>query len=261
MIKKVHYYYDIMNRPWPILLSFCGINLFFSLMLLFKFMSFMIFWNFILIVIGLFSWWKDYSLELNFFGFSNRNIEELLKESILVFIISEFMLFFSLFWSYYNSFLSPIADLGFTFPPNFINRFDWLLIPSVNTFILVFSRFTITFRHYNIFILGNINNFLKFLGFTILLGLFFRVCQFLEYNDSFFDFRDSIYGRIFFILTGLHGSHVLLGRIFLLVSAIRFFNLNVSENRFIGFELASWYWHFVDLVWIFVYYSVYYLIR
>ena len=261
MIKKINYFYDISNSPWPILIRICGINLFFRFMLFFKFKLLIVFWNLFVLVLGSFSWWKDYSLELNIFGFSRIIIEDLLKGSMLLFILSEFMLFFSLFWTYYNFFLGPCADIGMSFPPSFVRSFDWLIMPSVNTFILVFSSITVTISHYNIFVKGRMLIFFIFLILTIFLGCIFRFCQFLEYRDSFFDITDSIYGSIFFLLTGLHGSHVLLGRVFLLVSIFRFFNVNVRENRFLGFELASWYWHFVDLVWIFVFYSLYYLIR
>lgn len=259
MIKKINYYIILNRSPWPIILILGSLNLFLGLSLTIKFIRKILILNLIVLTVCCFIWWIDYSTELNKYGQDLKNLREISKNSIILFIISEVILFFSLFWRYFRFFLSPIIEIGETWPPNIIEIFDWIIIPMINTIILLLSRVTLTIRHHNLFEIKNYKSFNKNLITTIILGITFTLLQSLEYKESFFSLNDSRFGRTFYILTGLHGSHVIIGSIFLTAVLIHLSQINPRIINYIRIELASWYWHFVDLVWIFVYYFLYYL--
>ena len=156
-------------------------------------------------------------------------------------------------------FISPNIEINITWPPKDIKFFDPIEIPLLNSFILVSSGFTVTLSHYYL-IINNLKLRKSYLLLTILLGIYFTILQTIEYSNSFFCFNDSIYGSIFFIATGFHGLHVLIGSIFLLISLYRIINIHFSNIHNINFELAIWYWHFVDVIWLFLYTFIYLLI-
>lgn len=259
MINKNHYYFLLPSSPWPVLISILSFNLLFSMLLMFKHNNWLcLYTRILLIFLSRMFWWFSYRGEINLEGLNSLNLDRGVKFAIILFISSEVFFFFSFFWSYFHFFLSPSLELGLNWPPIGILGFDCLNVPLINTLVLIGSGVTVTLRH-NFLIFNKKPGFNFFLLSTILLGVFFTLLQILEYKSSFFSIRDGSFGTIFFMLTGFHGLHVLIGTIFLLVCLTRSFKFAGANRRFSRFELASWYWHFVDVVWIFLYFFLYYL--
>lgn len=257
MISHSNYLFVLPSSPFSLLrtLSFFSIILgvFFSLKISFHLLIVSLFR-------GVFSgvlWWFFYSLELSESGEIRINIIKGLKFSFLLFIFSEVFFFFSFFWRYFHFYLRPLRELGMSWPPLSIVMFNFIEIPLLNTLILLGSGISVTCSHF-FFFYGNLKLSSIYLFFTFFLGLIFSFFQVLEYSRSFFSFNDSCFGSCFFTLTGFHGMHVLIGSLYLIFV---FFRLNFNPPFFslapLSFELARWYWHFVDVVWIILYFFVY----
>lgn len=259
MIIKTHYFFHFKVRPWPFLIS---LNLFRVFLCLLNFIKWGLFSNlittFLVVILNIFLWWVNYRRELNLEGIRRSFLEDRIKFGIILFISSEVFFFFSFFWSYFHYFLGPTLETRISWPPIHLQMFDFLGIPLVNTITLLISGVTVTISHYYFF-KNNIRKSMVFLFFTSILGTFFTVLQLKEYSSAFFRINDSTFGSNFFILTGFHGLHVLIGTIFLIRVLFRRNIINANRRRITSFELSSWYWHFVDVVWIFLYFIIYYL--
>jgi heme/copper-type cytochrome/quinol oxidase subunit 3 len=129
-------------------------------------------------------------------------------------------------------------------------------IPLLNTLILVSSGVSITVGHMNLLEWELENSFIWSVR-TVVLGLYFTILQIYEYSHTSFSMSDSVYGSIFFIATGFHGLHVVIGSLIILVQSIRLKLLHFSPSHHVGYEIACWYWHFVDVVWLFLYVAIY----
>lgn len=257
MIKINQPYFILNLRPWPILISFNTFNLIISniIILNYKFNLFIIF-NLLLIILISILWWRDIIRERTFQGNHNFYIINLIKLRIIIFIISEIFLFISFFWNFLHNSLAPSIELGLNWPPKNIIFFNPLLIPLLNTIILLTSRFTITLTHF--FLLNNKKSqSIIFINLTIILRLYFLILQIIEYNQAIFTFSDSIFGSSFYIATGFHGLHVIIGTIFLLLNLVRIIKYHLSFIHHIRFELRAWYWHFIDIIWLFLYITFY----
>ena len=171
-------------------------------------------------------------------------------------IISEILFFLSFFWAFFHRRLSPSIELGIIWPPIGIISFNPFQIPLLNTVILLTSGITITWAHHSI-ISRNYTQTTQRLFFTVLLGIYFTILQAYEYIEAPFTIADSIYGSTFFIATGFHGPHVLIGTTFLIVCWLRHINFHFSSAHHFGFEAAAWYWHFIDIIWLFLYITFY----
>lgn len=258
MIRKNFYYFVPSCNSFPFICSLSSFRFFVSFVIFLKFGDFHYFFiNFLNIFFRAFLWWFSYSSDFNFKGEIFYNLEMGIKFAFILFISSEIFFFFSFFWSYFHFFLSPVLDLGYSWPPRFIKMFNFLDIPLLNTLILLRSGVTVTLAHY--YLLNGCFKFKVFLFFTSLLGFIFSFFQYLEYNNSFFSIRDSSFGTRFFILTGFHGIHVFIGTLFLSFVLFRSFSFWFKNNRFFRFEVRRWYWHFVDVVWVFLYFFLYFL--
>lgn len=259
MIIKTHHHFLILNRPWPLIMRIIAFNFMFSLLLFFKNSAFvpLIIRTFFMFF-GRMYWWTSYRIELNLNGRNSFNIETGIKWGIILFILSEVFFFFSFFWAYFHYFLSPTLETSISWPPSIVEVFKFENIPLINTLILLSSGVTVTVSH-SYMLQKNFSSFIFFLSLTVILGLYFSILQLIEYRSSFFSIRDGRFGTSFFVLTGFHGLHVIIGATFLLVSIIRRLNFYSSDSGILSFELASWYWHFVDVVWIFLYFFLYYL--
>ena len=205
----------------------------------------------------LIQWFLDIILERRIQGFHRNKVLKGIKFGIIIFIISEIIFFFRFFWGYFHIFLSPRIDIGSHWPTINIITFNPYRVPLLNTVILVTSGVTITLSHYYL-ILNILNKSIKYIIYTIFLGIIFTLFQLIEYNEAIFNISDSVYGSLFFIITGFHGLHVLIGTVFLIINLILINKLDYSINHHFGFEAAAWYWHFVDVVWLFLYILVYY---
>ncbi|MDB5650694.1 MAG: Cytochrome c oxidase subunit 3, partial [Hyphomicrobiales bacterium] len=181
-----------------------------------------------------------------------------------LFIASEVMFFVAWFWAFFDVSLFP-ADthqyartefLNGTWPPKGTEVFDPWHLPLFNTLILLTSGTTVTWAHHAL-LHGDRDGVKKGLLLTVLLGALFSCVQVYEYSHAEFGFKGSIYGATFFMATGFHGFHVLIGTIFLLVCLLRTMAGHFTSKHHLGFEFAAWYWHFVDVVWLFLFAAIY----
>lgn len=200
--------------------------------------------------------WKT-EIILESFFFHTLIVQEGLKKGFLLFLVSEVMLFVGFFWAFfYSGFISNYFVFGGNFPPTGIVIIEPYSIPLYNTIILIFSGVVVTWGHRSI-ILNKSKDVIFSLFGTILLGLLFLSLQIFEYYESYFNISDSIYSCSFFLLTGLHGMHVFLGCILLFNSLIYFCKRYCSISQHLMIIFSIWYWHFVDIIWILLYFTIY----
>nr|YP_009164831.1 cytochrome c oxidase subunit III [Tityus serrulatus]AKU46807.1 cytochrome c oxidase subunit III [Tityus serrulatus] len=208
----------------------------------------------LVLILTSFQWWRDVVRESCFKGFHGFNVIMGLKFGMLLFILSEILFFISFFWAFFHSSLSPVFQLGTLWPPSMVEGFNPFCVPLLNTSILLSSGVTITWCHYSI-LKGNYFQSVLSLGLTLFLGFYFSLLQGFEYFEAAFGISDSVYGSTFFVSTGFHGLHVLIGSTFLVVCLGRLVFLHFWHH--FGFEAAAWYWHFVDVVWLFLFVTIY----
>lgn len=252
-----HTFHIVEKRPWPFTGSIRALLFTFSLILFFHNHNLNIFFIAILItILTIIQWWRDITREATFQGHHTLKVVNGLKLGIILFIISEIFFFISFFWAFFHSSLSPNIDIGSNWPPTDIIPFNPFHIPLLNTTILLSSGATVTWSHHRI-LSKNYNQAFFSLLLTILLGLYFTFLQGWEYFISPFRISDNIFGTTFFVATGFHGLHVIIGTSFLIVNIIRIIWGHLSNNHHFRFEAAAWYWHFVDVVWLFLYTFIY----
>jgi len=206
----------------------------------------------------MFGWWMDVAKESKQ-GDHTPVVQLGLRYGMILFIASEVMFFVAWFWMFFEAAIFHDARLteGFdTWPPAGIETFDPFHLPLINTLILLLSGTTVTWAHHALQV-GNRNSAKLGLALTILLGLSFTALQYYEYQHAAFGFSGSIYGATFFMATGFHGAHVIIGTIFLAVCLVRLMRGGFTPEKHFGFEAAAWYWHFVDVVWLFLFTFVY----
>ena len=201
-------------------------------------------------------WWMDVVREATVEGHHTPVVQIGLRFGMALFIASEVMFFAAFFWAFFNAALFPSAAIEFTWPPIGIHTFDPLDVPLLNTLILLTSGFTVTWAHHDIRA-GNNGHAARMLLITVLLGLSFTGLQAVEYAEAAFSLSDGIYPTTFYLATGFHGFHVIVGTIFLAVCLLRTLKGHFKPDHHFGFEAAAWYWHFVDVVWVFLYTFVY----
>jgi heme/copper-type cytochrome/quinol oxidase subunit 3 len=208
-----------------------------------------------LIITSIF-WFLDISREAVVKGFHTKIVRQGLKTGFLFFIASEIMLFFGFFWAFFHAALCPSIELGAIWPPVGLHVIPVFDFPLFNTFILIISGFSVTWAHRGIS-LGSFKEAIDGLILTVLLGLFFIFLQGLEYYESTFNLQDGVYPSVFFLLTGLHGCHVIVGVCFLFICFISLLFNHFLTNHYLRFVFAVWYWHFVDIIWILLFLSLY----
>jgi len=257
MNKKFHLFHMVEISPWPLFTSI-GIWIFTSSIVIWIQYNntYVLFFSLIFLIILFYMWWKDVIRESFNQGFHYSNVIHGLKIGIILFIMSEVFFFLSFFWGYFHRRISPTIEIGQIWPPYSINSFDPINVPLLNTVILLSSGFSITWCHHSIIINDKKNTNFSLL-LTIFLGLYFTFLQGVEYIQSEFCISDCVYGSTFFISTGFHGLHVIIGTTFLIICLIRIVYNHHNKNHLIGFEAAAWYWHFIDVVWLFLYLSIY----
>ena len=253
----IHPYHLVDESPWPLLASIGGLILTSGLVKWFHTSSTtLLFTSLTLLLLVIIQWWRDVRREGALQGLHTGIVELGLRWGIILFIVSEVFFFLSFFWAFFHSSLAPAVDIGRTWPPMGIKVFNPFQVPLLNTIVLLSSGVTVTWAHHRL-IEGNHTSVTQGLGITILLGLYFTALQAIEYYEARFSIADRAYGSTFFIATGFHGLHVIVGTRFLLVCFLRHLKREFSPNHHFGFEAAAWYWHFVDVVWLFLYISIY----
>nr|QYC94852.1 cytochrome c oxidase subunit 3 [Amblyseius swirskii] len=254
-----HSFHIVDISPWPLINSFNAMNLMYSMLMYFLYsnikLNFLII-NLMMIITTMFLWWRDIIRESSYQGHHTFNVYQSMKISMILFISSEIMFFLSFFWCYFYISLAPELEMGNTWPPTGISPMNPYQTPLLNTLILLTSGATISWTHYSILCKKH-NKSIKKLSMTILLGVIFSLLQLMEYSLAEFCMNDSIFGSIFFMATGFHGIHVLIGTSFLTYNLHQLYTSQFSNTHHFSFEASAWYWHFVDVVWIYLYTFMY----
>ena len=212
--------------------------------------------GFLLIILTMIQWWRDIIREGTFLGFHTSYVAKGLRWGMILFITSEVIFFFAFFWAFFHSSLAPTPELGCCWPPTGINPLNPFSVPLLNTAVLLASGVTVTWAHHSLIEADRLGA-IQALVLTVSLGMYFTFLQAGEYLEAPFSIADSVYGSTFFVATGFHGLHVLIGSTFLLICLLRTISHHFSSGHHFGFEAAAWYWHFVDVVWIFLYICIY----
>jgi cytochrome c oxidase subunit 3 len=245
--------------PWPILISIAALTTAIgATMYMHSYRGGLLtlFLGFFHVLLIMALWVRDVIREATFEGMHTRRVQAGLKLGFILFIVSEVMFFFGFFWAFFHSALSPSFAIGCVWPPYAITPFDPKGIPFVNTCVLLSSGATITYTHNGL--LGG-KPAKTFFGFceTLFYAVTFTGLQCEEYYFAPFAISDGIFGSVFYMITGLHGTHVIIGTIFIFVCFLRFLRCHFTREHHLGFEFSAWYWHFVDVVWLFVYIAIY----
>jgi len=257
---QAHPFHLVSPSPWPLYTSFCLLATTFNAVLSFHGFQ----RGVVLLIIALISvtysmslWFRDVISEGTYLGNHTLAVQRGLSMGVGLFIVSEALFFLAIFWAFFHSALSPTIELGAKWPPMGIEAINPFELPLLNTIILLSSGVTVTYAHHSV-IQGNRSGALYGLVYTILLAIVFTALQGIEYTVSSFTISDGTYTSCFYFGTGFHGLHVIIGTAFLAVGFWRLLAYHLTENHHLGFESAILYWHFVDVVWLFLYISVYY---
>lgn len=267
---QTHPYHLVNPSPWPLLTAF-------SMMTLLVGTAFALHHNpigHILILGGFiatasccFFWWRDVIREGMRDHAHTPAVSLGLRYGMALFIVSEVMFFFAFFWAYFGAAFFPIAPVSpdevwaikkGVWPPVGITPFDAFDLPFMNTLILLLSGTTVTWAHAAL-LEGNNRDVVRGLTCTVILGVLFTCCQAYEYTHAAFGLKDGKYASTFYLATGFHGAHVIIGTTFLTVNLIRARRGTLNPRQHLGFEFAAWYWHFVDVVWLFLFAGIYWL--
>lgn len=252
-----HPYHLVDIRPWPLTSSLRALILTAGIAKWFNHYNPDLFFLGIAgIILSIIQWWRDITREGRFQGLHTKKVTHGLQWGIILFITSEVLFFFSFFWAFFHRRLSPCLETGRVWPPLGIDPLNPFQVPLLNTIILLASGVTVTWAHHSL-LHNKLNQALESLLFTVILGAYFTRIQAIEYREAPFSIADSIYGSTFFVATGFHGLHVIIGATFLLVCWMRLKFSHFSSSHHFGFEAAAWYWHFVDVVWLFLYTFIY----
>ena len=257
MSNTFHPYHLVDPSPWPYVAACSAFFLTLGSVIYFhySFIWIMLF-GLVLFTCTFIVWCRDIIREATFQGLHTDIVKRGLKIGMLLFIVSEICFFVSFFWAFFHSSLAPAIELAALWPPIGIQILNPFSVPLLNTAILLSSGATVTWAHHAI-VNGQRKLAISGLTFTVFLGIIFTALQAMEYYEAPFAISDSVYGSTFFMATGFHGFHVLIGTTFLLVCLIRLVFHQYTRHHHFGFEAASWYWHFVDVVWLFLYITIY----
>ncbi|MEC8531701.1 MAG: cytochrome c oxidase subunit 3 [Pseudomonadota bacterium] len=252
-----HPYPLVDPSPWPFIGSVSGFVMAIGAVM---YMHAGISWVLILGVVAIMGtmagWFWEVVKEAEFGGYHNPVVQVGMRYGMVLFIASEVMFFVAWFWAYFNAALFPTEQIAGQWPPPGVQTFDTWDLPFLNTLILLMSGITVTWAHHALRE-NNRTHFLQGLALTIFLGVCFTGVQAFEYSHAAFGFQDGIYPSTFYMATGFHGFHVLVGTIFLIVCFFRGRAGHFTDQQHFGFEAAAWYWHFVDVVWLFLFVSIY----
>jgi len=252
-----HPYHLVDPSPWPFIGSGGALLLVSGLARwMNNYEKYLWFFGFIVILITSFQWWRDVRRESVFQGIHTQKVENGLRIGMVLFIISEIFLFFRFFWAFFHSSLRPNVEIGSIWPPTSVEPISPFQIPLLNTTILLTRGATITWAHSAILVRKWAEANIRLL-LTVVLGIIFSSLQLGEYLICNFTMSDSVYGRSFFLATGFHGVHVLIGTLFIFIIWLRLLSAHYSEAHHFGLEARAWYWHFVDVVWLFLFMCIY----
>ncbi len=267
-IEKNHDYHMVEPSPWPFVGSAAVLVMAIGAVLwMHDSPPFIFLIGLVGVLYTMYAWWSDVVKEAND-GHSHTPVVQMHhRYGMILFIASEVMFFVAWFWAYFDGFFrlddveqyARVAATGGHWPPLGVELFDPFHLPLFNTLILLTSGTTVTWAHHAL-LEGDRKGLRWGLALTVALGVLFSIVQYIEYTHAGFAFGgegSTMYGATFFMATGFHGFHVLIGTIFLLVCLVRAERGDFTTERHLGFEFAAWYWHFVDVVWLFLFASIY----
>ena len=218
---------------------------------------YLVYLGLILLVSSMSFWFRDIITEGSFLGDHTLAVQKGLNLGVILFIVSEALFFITIFWAFFHSALTPTVELGGQWPPIGIGPINPFELPLLNTVILLSSGATVTYAHHSMIGRNRVGALYGSVA-TVLLAIVFTGFQGVEYSVSSFTISDGAFGTCFYFGTGFHGLHVIIGTLFLLVALWRIYAYQLTDNHHLGFEGGILYWHFVDVVWLFLYISIYY---
>lgn len=254
-----HPFHLVDPSPWPFTASLFAFNCALSAVLYFHTFSIgknLLIISFLCLFVIMFLWWRDVVRESTFEGNHTGLVQQGLRYGVILFIVSEIFFFVAFFWAFFHNSISPSVDIGSIWPPKGIIVLNPWNIPFLNTLLLLLSGCTVTWSHHAI-IANKRKQAILSLFLTICLAIIFTGLQGYEYNMADFRLSDGIYGSTFYMATGFHGFHVFIGTVSLLICLIRLNKYELTSEHHFGFESSAWYWHFVDVVWLFLFISIY----
>lgn len=257
---QAHPFHLVSPSPWPLFTSISLLTLTTSGVLAMHGFSnggYIFLTGLITLFASMAFWFRDVISEGTYLGDHTAAVQRGLNLGVALFIVSEALFFVAIFWAFFHSALSPTVELGCAWPPMGIQAINPFELPLLNTVILLSSGVTVTWAHHSL-IQGNRAGTLYGLIATLILAIVFTIFQGIEYTVSSFTISDGIFGTCFYFGTGFHGFHVLIGTIFLAVGFWRALAYQLTDNHHLGLESGILYWHFVDVVWLFLYISMYY---
>lgn len=257
---QAHPFHLVSPSPWPLYTSISLLALTTAGVLTmhgFNNAGIFLFTAFLSLILSMSLWFRDVISEGTYLGNHTLAVQRGLNMGVALFIVSEGLFFLGIFWAYFHSSLSPTIELGAHWPPLGIDAINPFELPLLNTIILLSSGVTVTYAHHSL-IQGNRNGTLIGLVYTVILAIIFTALQGIEYTVSSFTISDGTFGSCFYFGTGFHGLHVMIGTAFIGVGLWRVLAYHVTDNHHLGLEASILYWHFVDVVWLFLYVSVYY---
>jgi len=259
-VYQFHPFHLVSPSPWPLFTCIALLTLTSSGVLTihgFNYANYFLISAFFSLIFSMSFWWRDIISEGTYLGNHTFVVQRGLNIGVALFIVSEALFFLAIFWAYFHCSLSPVPELGAHWPPMGIETVNPYELPLLNTIILLSSGLTVTYAHHSFiqsFRAGTINGIIA----TVLLAIIFTVFQGVEYSVSSFTISDGIFGSSFYFSTGFHGLHVIIGTAFIVVSLWRVLFYHFTDHHHLGFESSILYWHFVDVVWIFLFISIYY---
>ena len=259
-MTKKHPYHLVDPSPWPLFASFAAfVSTVGGVMYMHAYDGggTVLALGISMILYSMYVWWRDVVRESTFQGIHTSAVQLGLRYGMILFIVSEIMFFLAFFWAFFHSSLAPTQEIGAVWPPKGILVLNPWEIPFLNTVILLSSGAAVTWAHHAI-LTQHRSQAIMALIITLVLAAIFTAFQGLEYVTAPFNISDGIYGSCFFLATGFHGFHVIIGTIFLCVCLIRLFGNHFTKGHHFGFEAAAWYWHMVDVVWLFLFVCIYY---
>ena len=257
---QAHPFHLVSPSPWPLYTSISLLALTTSAALSFHGFSYAYYnlnLSMISLILSMSFWFRDIIAEATYEGNHTLAVQRGLNLGVGLFIVSEALFFVAIFWTFFHTAISPTVELGAEWPPLGIEPIDPFELPLINTVILLASGFTVTFGHH-FMINGKRRNVLTGLLYTIILAVIFTSLQGVEYSVSTFTISDGAFGSSFYFGTGFHGLHVMIGTIFLAVGLWRAVAYHLTDSHHLGLEAGILYWHFVDVVWLFLFMSIYY---
>ncbi|MCY4431866.1 MAG: cytochrome c oxidase subunit 3 [Rhodospirillales bacterium] len=267
MSQHAHPYHLVSPSPWPVVGAFGALTLAVGGIMYMHELAYgsaVLAIGSLLVAFTMVVWWRDVVREAEHEGHHTPVVQLGLRYGMVLFIASEVMFFVAWFWAFFDASLfadeaqqvARVTFTGGTWPPTGVEVFAPFHLPLLNTIILLTSGATVTWAHHALRE-GKRSGLIQGLCVTVALGVAFTAVQAFEYAHAPFAFTDGIYSSTFFMATGFHGAHVLIGSIFLIVCLARSIAGHFKPEQHFGFEAAAWYWHFVDVVWLFLFFAIY----